>query len=152
MNGDRVKAAIQASGRTIEQAATSMHVSREHFNRLLNGDRPIPEKYILKLKQIGVELPGDVIKSDVNGASSDPGFYERAMQYLKDTFEEAIEAHKETVQSKEENLRDIRENNKGILYTNKELTDSHRTYRRMVDMCLDAGIIIPNSAKTTVKK
>lgn len=145
MDGDRVKTAIQASGRTIEQAATSINVSREHFNRLLNGKKPIPEKYLIKLKKIGVELPGDVIKSDNKNEEEGISFYERAIKYLRETFEEAREDHRE-------NITDLRENNEYIRQTGLEMTDSHKTYRRMVEMCLDMGIIVPNTEKATAKK
>lgn len=143
MDPERVKAAIESAipKRTIGQVAASLEISREHLNRLLTQKKKFPDKYLAKIRTIGINIPDEpVIKSDEPEEEVDPGFFERMMEYLKKTYEEAVAVHKE-------NLVDLRENNKGILKTANELTDSHKTYRRIVEMCLDAGIVVPSPEK-----
>jgi hypothetical protein len=145
MDPDRVKQAIESAipKRTIGQVAASLEVSREHLNRLLTRKEKFPEKYLTKLRTIGINVPTEpgVIKSDAKGEEEKgASFYERMIKYLQDTWEEAKETQKE-------NITDLRENNRGILKTNQELTDSHKTYRKMVEMCIEMGIIVPNVQK-----
>lgn len=61
MDGSIIKAAIKAAGKTQEEAAEIVGLSREHLGRLLKGEVPIV--YIDKLKAEGIDIP-DVINSD----------------------------------------------------------------------------------------
>ncbi len=64
MKGITVKKCIKISGKTIEDVAISINVSREHLTRLLKDDLDLDETYIQLIKNSGIELIDDVIKGD----------------------------------------------------------------------------------------
>lgn len=136
MKGPDVKDYIKASGFTQQEAAVHLGIERETLNRLLGDpEKDFPKPYLTKLKEIGVKFE-DVTKSDEN--------YEERGYPSEHVLARALKLI-------EDNLEDLRVNNRAIINTNGELTDSHKTWRRIVEKCLDAGVLSVDKNKGVVK-
>lgn len=61
MKGKLVKTAIKISGKTQQEAADFIGITREHLNKLLKAD--VPDEYITLLKNKGIEFD-NVVKSN----------------------------------------------------------------------------------------
>lgn len=135
MKGKIVKTALERAGRNQDEVAAALGISREHFNRMLNGE--VKDKYLDRLRSLEIPID-DVINSDSesdNSGRPSDAVWARAMRVIE-------EMAKDNLKDCRENIHDLRENNKSIRYTSAELTDSHRTYRTIVEKFLDVDAIL----------
>lgn len=148
MKGRTVKKALKDSRFTQDKVAVIIGKDRTNVSKILADDKDVPQWIIDKLKKSGVAIPENVQESEDDGGPSEE-LTIRALKLLAEHKDQLIEVMKDNISSKDRGMIGLEKAQATIDYGHRELVDVNKTFRRIVDMCLDAGVVItdPTAAK-----
>lgn len=130
MKGKDLQKAIKNNGILIAELSQKSGIPETTIFKLYKKQE-VPTHYLEKIEGAGVELP----KTTNDGPS---------MEVIK----HALKLIEQSMKNFELNIQDLRDNNLSIRNTNAELTDSHRTYRGIVELCVKQGVLKVDASKS----